>query len=69
MKPLCRREFERVLVRFGWTLDHMTGSHAIWRSPAGRTVTVAAHGNTPFRQGTQLAMIKQTGIPREEFLR
>ena len=67
MKPLNQRQFEAVLRRHGWLLHHSTGSHQIWKGPDGRTVTVAAHGNKPFRQGTQLAMIRQTGIPRAEF--
>ena len=35
--------------------------------PEGKTATIAIHGNKQFRQGTQLAMIRQTGIPKEEF--
>lgn len=67
MRPLTPRQFEAVLKRFGWTFHHSTGSHKIWKSPEGKTATIAIHGNKQFRQGTQLAMIRQTGIPKEEF--
>lgn len=69
MKPLTPREFERVLCRFGWALDHVRGSHRFWRGPDGHPTVVAAHGNATLKQGVQLAMIRQTGIPRDEFLR
>lgn len=67
MKPLNQWQFEAVLRKHGWKFHHSTGSHQIWKGPEGRTVTVAAHGGRQFRQGTQLAMIRQTGIPKEEF--
>ena len=67
MKPLTPRQFEAVLRRHGWALDHTTGSHRQWKGPDGRSTIVAAHGNRPLKQGVQLAMIRQTGIPRAEF--
>ncbi len=67
MKPLTPRQFEAVLRRHGWRLNHTKGSHRQWRGPDGRFTIVAAHGNSPLKQGTQLAMIRQTGIPRSEF--
>lgn len=69
MKPLTPREFEGVLRRHGWVVVHRKGSHRCWRGPDGSYTVVAGHGNAPFKQGVQLAMIRQTGIPREEFLR
>ena len=69
MRPLTPREFEAVLRRHGWVLERARGSHRSWRGPGGRHTVVAAHGNAQFKQGVQLAMIRQTGIPREEFER
>ena len=67
MKPLTPRQFESVLKRHGWTLHHTRGSHRQWRGPDGRFTIVAAHGNKPLKQGVLQAMVRQTGIPKEEF--
>lgn len=67
MKPLKPRQFEAVLRRHGWVHTHTRGSHRYWRGPDGRMTAVAAHGNKDLKQGVQLAMIRQTGIPKEEF--
>lgn len=33
-------EFQTLMSRFGWMLDHQTGSHQIWYSPKGHRISV-----------------------------
>lgn len=33
-------EFETLMKRCGWTLDHQTGSHQIWYSSKGNRISV-----------------------------
>ncbi|MDP3728525.1 MAG: type II toxin-antitoxin system HicA family toxin [bacterium] len=50
-------------------MDHQTGSHMILRNktPPHRRLTVSNHNE--IAKGTLLAIIKQAGLTREEFLK
>ncbi len=39
-KGLGFAEFETLLRRCGWVFEHQTGSHRIWRSPAGTVLSL-----------------------------
>jgi len=59
----------KALGKFGFELDHQTGSHLILRQKEHphRRVTVPNHD--PIAKGTLNAVLKQTGLTREQFLK
>jgi len=59
----------KALAKFGFELDHQTGSHLILRQKEypHRRVTVPNHD--PIAKGTLNAILKQTGLTREQFLK
>ena len=63
------KKIVKTLSKFEYELDHQTGSHLILRQkqPPHRRVTVPNHN--PIAKGTLNAIIKQTGLTREEFLK
>lgn len=69
MKPLNYRDLIKILKKHGFVLSRKRGGHMIWKnSKTGKTVPVPLHGkSTPIYQGTFLAIVKQSGIPKEEF--
>ena len=62
------KEVVRVLKKLGYEIDHQTGSHMILRKTEGehRRLTVPNHQEVA--KGTLLAIIKQAGLTKEEFL-
>ncbi len=63
------KELARVLEQFGYERDHQTGSHLILRNKTEphRRLTVPDHRE--LAKGTFLAILRQAGITREEFLK
>lgn len=68
LPSVSARKVVKALSEFGYELDHQTGSHLILRQKEypHRRVTVPNHD--PIAKGTLNAIIKQTGLTREEFL-
>ena len=58
----------KILARIGYEIDHQTGSHIILRNKEEphRRLTVPNHNE--IAKGTLLAIIKQSGLTREEFI-
>ena len=58
----------KALSKIGYGLDHQTGSHMILRhkNPPYRRLTVPNHSE--IAKGTLLAIIRQSGLTREEFI-
>ena len=58
----------KILARIGYEIDHQTGSHIILRNKEEphRRLTVPNHDE--IAKGTLLAIIKQSGLTREEFI-
>ncbi|OGG58095.1 hypothetical protein A3C86_04370 [Candidatus Kaiserbacteria bacterium RIFCSPHIGHO2_02_FULL_49_16] len=71
MKSLSAKQLIRILEQNGFILSRQKGSHAIFRhSVNGTMVPVPFHGkNKSIHIGTFLAIVKQSKIPRKEFLR
>jgi predicted RNA binding protein YcfA (HicA-like mRNA interferase family) len=46
----------------GWEIVRQSGSHQVWRSPAGRVVTVAGKDSDTVPAGTLSAMRRVTGL-------
>jgi mRNA interferase HicA len=58
----------KVLIKRGFVLARTKGSHRIFKNNAGLMVVVPFHGkkrNLPL--GTALAIIRQSGIPKDDF--
>lgn len=51
--------------KFGYELDHQTGSHIILRHPAGRRLTVPNHRE--LAKGTLRTLIREAGLTKEQF--
>ena len=65
---LSGKEVVKALSRLGYEVDHQTGSHMILRNkqPPFRRLTIPNHRE--IATGTLLAIIKQAGLTRDEFL-
>ena len=63
------KDVVKVLGKLGYEIDHQTGSHMILRNknPPYRRLTVPNHNE--IAKGTLLAIIKQAGLTRDEFLK
>ncbi|HCM36983.1 MAG: hypothetical protein A3J30_03510 [Candidatus Wildermuthbacteria bacterium RIFCSPLOWO2_02_FULL_47_9c] len=71
MRPLAAKQVIRILRDNGFMLSRQRGSHMIWANRrTGAIVPVPLHaGSKPIHQGTLLAIIKQSKIPRRKFER
>lgn len=58
----------KALSKLGYVIDHQTGSHMILRNekPPHRRLTIPNHKE--LSKGTLRAIIKQSGLTRDEFL-
>ena len=59
----------KALAKFGYAIDHQTGSHIILRQqePPFRRLTIPNHA--VLAKGTLRAIIRQAGLTREEFFK
>lgn len=66
---LSGKEVVKLLVKLGYAVDHQTGSHIILRQnkEPHRRLTVPNHKE--IAKGTLRAIIRQSGLRREEFLK
>jgi predicted RNA binding protein YcfA (HicA-like mRNA interferase family) len=63
------KELVRALCRFGYAVDHQTGSHVILRHKEAphRRLTVPMHPE--IAKGTLRAILREAGLTREELER
>lgn len=71
LPSLSYKKFIKKLKKAGFILKRQAaGSHEIWfNSQTQRTVTVTHHEGKDFKQGTLKAMLEDSGLTREEFVR
>lgn len=62
------REVARFIESRGFLLDHISGSHFIYFNPATKRRAVIPQHNRDLPKGTPLAILRETGFTREEFL-
>lgn len=62
-------EVIRKLQKAGFHVDHITGIHYILRHPDGRRAVVPYHGGRDIKRGVLRAIIRQSGLTVEEFLK
>lgn len=69
MRPLPAKKIIKILLSCGYLLVRQKGSHQIYRHPTtGKMVPVPIHAkNKPIYLGTFMAIVKQSGIPKEMF--
>ena len=65
LKP---KDVVKTLKKFGFEIKRQTGSHARLIHPDGRATTVALH-NRDLPKGTLRAILRQSEISLEEFLK
>ena len=63
------KDLVKVFTKLGYGIDHQTGSHIILRhkDPPHRRLTIPNHNE--ISKGTLRAIIRQSGLKREEFLK
>ncbi|RLA85697.1 MAG: hypothetical protein DRG40_04080 [Deltaproteobacteria bacterium] len=62
------REVCEILERHGFKEVRRKGSHIVMQKHVGeRTVTVPVPNHKEIRKGTLRSIIRQSGVPREEF--
>ena len=59
----------KVLLRIGFLKHHQVGSHAQFKHPDGRRITVPVHRGKEIPGGTLQAIIRDIGISREDFIK
>ena len=64
--PTSGKRLISILQQRGWVIARMRGSHYIMRSPEGKKVTGPVHGNRDLPPRTLAAILKETGLKREE---
>ncbi len=57
----------KALVRLGWTLDRVAGSHHILTKPGCSPVTVPVKKGATLKEGTARSILRQAGIGEDEF--
>jgi predicted RNA binding protein YcfA (HicA-like mRNA interferase family) len=57
----------RVLLRLGWTLDRVAGSHHILTKPGCSPVTVPVKKGATLKEGTARSILRQAGVDEETF--
>ncbi len=68
LRVLSGRDVCRILERHGFVQIRRRGSHVVVQLRArGATVTVPVPDHSELKTGTLLSVIRQSGVPREEF--
>jgi predicted RNA binding protein YcfA (HicA-like mRNA interferase family) len=57
----------RTLVRLGWTVDRIAGSHHVLTKPGRGHVTVPVKKGATLKEGTARSILRQAGIGEDEF--
>lgn len=60
------KEIIRVLKTKGFELDHVTGSHYVFRHPITKRRAVVPYHSKDLPKGTFLSILKQAGISKKE---
>jgi len=63
VKQVSGKEFCRVLLRNGWELKRVRGSHHIFAKEGNPVIlTVPVHSNRPLKAGTLRTLLKDAGL-------
>ncbi len=61
------KEVLSALLRLGFELHHVRGSHHVLRNPAGRHVTVPVHAGAVIGPGLLRRIFEQAGVTEDAF--
>ena len=61
------KQLLKILLKTGYDLDHIQGSHHVLRRKGGRKTTIPIHGNKEIPKGTLLGILTDLDISKEEF--
>jgi predicted RNA binding protein YcfA (HicA-like mRNA interferase family) len=59
----------KALVRLGWTIERVAGSHHILTRAGHPSVTIPVKKGATLKEGTARSILKQSGISENEFFR
>lgn len=63
------KELIRVIERLGFLKYHQVGSHAQFKHPDGRRITIPIHGSKDIGKKTLRGILNDLNIPVEEFIK
>ena len=67
MKPLSGKEFAKAIVKRGWRLLRVEGSHHIYgKEGTAVRLSVPIHGSRPLKIGLQRHLTKMAGLSHDE---
>jgi predicted RNA binding protein YcfA (HicA-like mRNA interferase family) len=69
IRPLPAQKIIKVLEKTGFKIIRQKGSHVIMMNEKGVRVVIPVHPGKDVKPGLIRAIIKETGLKREEFLK
>ncbi len=69
LKPQPAKKIIKVLSKLGFNVVRRRGSHVVLKHPDGRLTVVPVHSGEEIGSGLIGKIIKDTGLPKEEFMR
>jgi predicted RNA binding protein YcfA (HicA-like mRNA interferase family) len=66
VKPVTGKQMCRALRHKGWTLDHIRGSHHVYRVQGRLPVTVPVHAGQTLARRTQRSIMKAAGLTDDD---
>ncbi len=69
LPSLTSRKVVNILIRKGFALERVRGSHHIYRNPDTKRMAVVPFHKKDLPKGTLLEILRQAGISRDEIIR
>ena len=67
MKQISGKDLARIILRRGWHLARVQGSHHVFTMPGRRErIVIPVHGNTPLKIGLLRNLMKIAGLTEED---
>ena len=67
MKPVSGKEFTKLLIKHGWELKRIKGSHHVYMKQGNPArISVPIHGNKPLKIGLLKFLMNAAGINESE---
>jgi predicted RNA binding protein YcfA (HicA-like mRNA interferase family) len=68
--PICKpRELIKVLKKYGFVIDHQTGSHVIMEKPNHPLIVTIPMHNRDLKKGTLKAILKQAQLNVQDLIK
>jgi predicted RNA binding protein YcfA (HicA-like mRNA interferase family) len=69
LKPQPAKKIIKVLSKLGFKIVRKQGSHVVLKHADGRLTVVPVHSGEEIGRGLLNKIIKDTGLPKEEFIK